>query len=294
MVCNAFILSCNPIFLFPFPMKYIFLIFGFLLCTIACSAQFYYNDIVNTAKLNAEYNAVKARGSHVVVLKSFEDDDAPSEGFFCERKFSKDFSTSSMLSKSYITGESVLNASYQGDKIVKAVTETPTTTNTTTYTYDSAGNLSSIQTVTYGNADSASFSELRTYNYEPGGGLVSMARMKNGKKVSAVNFIKDEKGNIVEEVPAAGAEGRKYYYYYDEKSRMTDIVHFNDIAQKLLPDFMFHYDDNGVLSQMISVDETARNYFIWKYSYTQDGLPDIQKCYSKEKRLLGTIQYEYR
>lgn len=56
---------------------------------------------------------------------------------------------------------------------------------------------------------------------------------------------------------------------------------------------MFEYDKGDKPSQMISVDETGRNYFIWRYAYDDKQLPEIQKCYSKEKQLLGTIQFDY-
>jgi hypothetical protein len=57
---------------------------------------------------------------------------------------------------------------------------------------------------------------------------------------------------------------------------------------------MFEYNTKNLPRQMISIDESGRNYFIWKYSYTDTNLPEIQKCFSKEKRLLGTIEFEYQ
>ena len=71
------------------------------------------------------------------------------------------------------------------------------------------------------------------------------------------------------------------------------MVHYDVIARRLLPDYMFEYDNSGEPGQMISVDETGRNYFIWRYAYDDKKLPEIQKCYSREKKLLGTIQFEY-
>lgn len=262
--------------------------------TFAATAQYYYNDIRNIQKLNAEYSILKTSGYRLVDLKSFEDDDSPSEGFFCEKKFNNDFSSSSMISKSYITGESVLNSDYMNGRIVKSSTETPSSANTTTYQYDSSGNLLRVTVTTTGNADSASFTEERNYEYNERGLLTGMKRIKNGHHVATIVFKRDDRGNVIEETPENNSTGRKYYYYYDDNNRLTDIVHFNVVAQKLLPDYMFLYENNGSVQQMISVDETGRNYFIWKYSYTATGLPEIQKCFSKEKRLLGTIQYEYK
>lgn len=275
-------------------MKKLFCLLAITAIAFTATAQYYYNDIRNIQKLNAEYSILKSSGYRLVDLKSFEDDDSPSEGFFCEKKFNNDFSESSMISKSYITGESVLNSTYMNGRIVKSSTETPNSANTTTYQYDSSGNLLKVTVTTTGSADSASFTEERSYEYNDRGLLTGMKRIKNGHQVATIDFKRDDKGNVIEETPENNSTGRKYYYYYDDNNRLTDIVHFNVIAQKLLPDYMFLYEINGAVQQMISVDETGRNYFIWKYSYTTAGLPEIQKCYSKEKRLLGTIQYEYR
>ena len=94
--------------------------------------------------------------------------------------------------------------------------------------------------------------------------------------------------------PLGFTKHNKNCNYYDDKNRLTDVVHYNEIAKKLLPDYMFEYTTSNKPQQMISIDESGRNYFIWKYSYTEKKLPEIQKCFSKEKRLLGTIQYEYQ
>ena len=122
-----------------------------------------------------------------------------------------------------------------------------------------------------------------------------MIRKKNNEIISTINFIADDKGNIIEEDPSGKSDDKKYYYYYDDKHRLTDIVNYNLIAKRLLPDYMFEYNnDSSQPKQMISVDETGRNYFIWRYAYDDRKLPEIQKCYSKEKLLLGSIQYDYQ
>ena len=87
---------------------------------------------------------------------------------------------------------------------------------------------------------------------------------------------------------------KKYFYYYDDKSRLTDVVHFNEIARRLLPDYMYEYNSANQPRQMISTEEGGSNYFIWKYTYNDKNLRETEKCFSKEKRLLGTIEYEYR
>ncbi len=257
-------------------------------------SQYYYTDILTVRKLNMEYQTIKSDGYHTVRLESFEGDDTPSEGFSCVKKISQDYSGSEMLSKSNVTGESLLKATYKDGKIIQSVNETASTTSTTQYTYDANSQLTKISILTSSNTDSSTFSEDRIYTYDVSGIPSTLVRMRNGQQVSQIDFKKDETGNIIEETPESNSKDKKYYYYYDDQNRLTDVVHYNILAKKLLPDFMFAYNDTGQIRQMISVDESGRSYFVWRYSYTSSGLPEIQKCYSKEKKLLGTIQYEYQ
>lgn len=268
------------------------LIFSFF--SFGANAQYYYKDIMNTVSINKEFAILKNAKVKTIKLKSFEDNDEPTEGFFCEKKIKPDFSQSEMLSKSYITGESVLKTDYNlKGLITQALTTTPTSSNTIQYDYDSEGNVIKITTATFGDYDSSTITETHEFIYDPNNKPVKMLRKKNNQIVSTINFKTDSKGNVIEESPVGKTGDKKYYYYYDDRNRITDIVHFNEIAQKLLPDFMFEYDQLKEPKQMISVDESARNYYIWRYAYNDIKLPEIQKCYSKEKRILGTIEFEY-
>jgi hypothetical protein len=257
------------------------------------NAQYYYKDIVSTAKLNHEFSILKNGSIRSIKIKSFDENDQPSEGFFCEKKFNKNFSQSEMLSKSNITGESLLVTDYNDHgQIIRTTTTTPNTTNIVEYQYDTAGNISLIRTKTTADGDSTGLGETHEYFYEkklP----VKMLRKKNNVLISTITFLSDDKGNIIEENASGNSNDKKYFYYYDDNNHLTDVVHYNVIAKRLLPDYMFEYNNDTNPKQMISVDESGRNYFIWKYAYDSRSLPEIQKCYSKEKRLLGTIQFEY-
>ncbi|MDQ2719495.1 MAG: hypothetical protein M3Z26_07020 [Bacteroidota bacterium] len=265
-----------------------------LFSSFSVNAQYYYKDILANLQLNNEFLILKTQQIKTINLKSFEDNDEPSEGFFCEKKINKNYSQSEMISKSYITGQSLLVTDYNQDgRVITTTNNTTTTTNVVRYEYNNQGKISLINTITRGEGDSTGITETHEYIYDSNGNLQKMLRKKNNLLLSTITFIMDDKGNIIEEDAAGKGNDKKYYYYYDEQNRLTDVVHFNERAQRLLPDYMFEYNQVNLIKQMISIDETASNYFIWKYSYNDKRLPEIQKCYSKEKRLLGTIQYEY-
>ena len=271
---------------------------GFLFMIIfsfsSAKAQYYYKDLISTYKQNREFSVLKNAGFRNVKISSFDEHDQPSDGFFCEKRINKNFSQSQLMTNSNITGQSLLITDYnsKGD-VVKTKTTTPNTTNNIEFTYDSSGNIILIRTETIADGDSSGIVETHQYFYKnklP----VKMVRMKNNVLISTITFLEDDKGNVIEEDPAGNSDDKKYYYYYDDKNRLTDVVHYNVIAKRLLPDYMFEYAADREPKQMISVDETGRSYFIWRYAYDDKKLPEIQKCYSKEKTLLGTIQYDYK
>jgi dipeptidyl aminopeptidase/acylaminoacyl peptidase len=134
--------------------------------------------------------------------------------------------------------------------------------------------------------------EERRYFYDEKGKPVKMLRIRNNKDSSTVVFTADEKGNIVDENDQ-GKNGKRYYYYYNDKNRLTDIVKFNTLKGKLLPDFVFEYNSAGQVTKMVAVEEGfTSDYNTWKYVYN-DGLRIIEKCFSKENILLGYFEYEY-
>lgn len=279
--------------------KLLFKISFFSLVSFFCvpfivGAQYFYKDILSNMQLNKEFSILKNERLKIIKLKSYEDNDEPSKDFFCEKKINKDYSQSEMLSKSYITGEALLVTDYNSEgKIIKTTNNTPTTTNVVSYQYNQDGQLYLVTTETTGGGDAAGITETHEFFYDKNGSLEKMLRKKNNLLLSTITFKKDSTGNIIEEAPAGTGNDKKYYYYYDDNNRLTDVVHFNERAKRLLPDYMFEYNEANLPKQMISIDETASNYFIWKYAYTPKNLPEIQKCYSKEKRLVGTIEYEY-
>lgn len=274
----------------------------FIIIFYNCSsvnAQYYYKDIMSTQKLNHEFSILKSANIKLIKITSFDENNQPSEGFFCEKKINKNFSQSEMMSKSNITGQSLLVTDYNKDgKVIETTTNTPTTTDTVEFEYNSSGLLSLVRTKTIADGDSSGITETHEYFYKDGR-PIKMLRKKNNVLISTITFVADNNGNIIEEDAAGSSDDIKYYYYYDDDNRLTDVVHYNIIAQKLLPDYMFEYNPNDNPNdkkpdQMISVDETGRNYFIWKYAYDDRQLPEIQKCFSKGKQLLGTIQYDYK
>lgn len=258
--------------------------------------QYYFKDIWTNQQLSKEFAILKDENIRTVSIKSFEDDGEPSEGFFCERKLDKNFTKSEMISRSNITNQSLLVTYYNERGLVtKTVDSTETSLATSMYDYDNKGRIATLTNFTKANDEAGEITETHTYYYNANGKPEKMVRKKNNAEVSTVNFTLDEKGNVIQEEEFInGRSNRKFFYYYDDKNRLTDVVHYNERAKRLLPDYMYEYTPQGQIKQMISTEEGGSNYFIWKYTYNDQRLRESEKCYSKEKRLLGSILYQYK
>ncbi|HEY8688911.1 MAG TPA: hypothetical protein VIM07_06715 [Chitinophagaceae bacterium] len=264
--------------------------------SFAANAQFFYKDIWTIQQLTKDFSILKNENIRTVFVKSFEDDGEPSQDFFCERKIDRDFTKSETVTRSIITQQSLL-VSYYNERgwLIKTVDSTQTSLSRVEYAYDNKGHTVMVTNFTKANDENGGITETHQYTYNAAGKPEKMIRKKNNADVSTVNFTIDDKGNIIdEEEIIRGVKGRKYLYYYDDKNRLTDVVHYNDRAKRLLPDYMYEYNPAGQIKQMISTDDNISNYFTWRYSYNDRRLRESEKCFSKEKRLLGSIQYEYK
>jgi len=264
--------------------------------SISANGQYYYKDIWNNLQLVKEFNLLKNDNLTTIKIKSFEDDGEPSEGFFCEKKINKNYTQSQMISKSNVTGQSLLVSDYNATgQPIKTTDDTPASTSITEYEYNEHGQLKMIRTITKGDDDSETIIETHEYYYDDKGRPSKMLRKKGEVLISTIHFVSDSSGNIIEEdVEGKSATDKKFYYYYDDKNRLTDVVHYNERAQRLLPNYMYEYNTLNQPTQMISTEEGGNNYFIWKYTYNDQNLRETEKCFSKARRLLGTIQYEYK
>ena len=122
-----------------------------------------------------------------------------------------------------------------------------------------------------------------------------MWRIINKTDSLAIRFKTDENGNITEEQNfKKGNASDLTYYYYDDKNRLTDIVRYNTKAKRLLPDFMFEYDDQGrVIQKITTTSKLNLGYLTWRYLYNEKGLKTKEALFNKEKQLQGRIDYSY-
>ena len=122
-----------------------------------------------------------------------------------------------------------------------------------------------------------------------------MLLIKNNTDTTVIDFAKDEQGNIAEEHwKKKGRQIETYFYYYNIQRQLTGVVRFNLKAQRLLPDYLFEYDENGTLTQLTQVPQGSADYMVWKYTYLPNGLKQNELLFNKQKQPIGRIEYSYR
>lgn len=268
-----------------------------ILLTGATNAQFYYKDVVATRQNIAQWQAYKTAHVRSARLSSFEGDGQPTEGFQIDQTVNADFSGMTTHSKTNGATETWTFATYSPQGLLTGITDTSDTYQSASiYQYDDRGRLLSITNTSTETDNHIKDVETHLWQYgspsaaKPAG----MLKIKNGADTTFVTFILDEKGNIGEERAIRNKEALpSVFYYYDDSNRLTDIVRYNVKANRLLPDNIFEYNEDGRLNSLLAVQEGASSYQKWLYAYNDKGLKTKEVCYSKQRELLGRIEYQY-
>jgi hypothetical protein len=261
-------------------------------------AQFLYKDLVVTRQNNARWKLFDENKVKSVTLKSLEADGRPTEGFVGDQQLSGDYTQ--LVTHTQTTGstDSWLISHYVSGRMVKETDTSDTYESETIYQYDPDGHITSIANTSIETDNQVKATELHLWSYDPAhaGKPLSMLKIKNGTDTTAIRFISDEKGNIVEERSTRLGENLPtIYYYYDEDNRMTDIVRYSPRAKRLLPLEIFEYEEGRLRSMLVVPEEGNSFYQKWYYTYDEEkGLKIKDQCFNKQKELLGTVEYEYR
>jgi antitoxin component YwqK of YwqJK toxin-antitoxin module len=202
------------------------------------------------------------------------------------------------LQKTIRNGQQVNRNTYSFDdqfRLISIVDSSRDIKSNTKYTYNNDGNIVSVVTTTNDSLNDFSQSTAHYYLYNETGKPVALWRVINGTDSTEFRFKLDEKGNVTDEqLYRRGVALDLTYYYYDDRNRVTDIVRYDKRTKKLLPVFMFEYDESGRLIQKMSVLSINRpDYIIWRYIFNEKGLKTKEALFNKQKELTGRIEYAY-
>jgi len=257
------------------------------------NAQYLYKDIIVTGQINANYRVLRDNKVTRVTLTPSALDPTQNNVTLQQTIY-----PSQQLMVTYTkvpnAPESWLKSYYNtAGLLVKTVDSSADVVTTSLYEYDPTSRIKTISSNSVPVNDPAE-KETHNWNYNSNGQPVQMIKIKDGSDTTFVNFTSDEQGNAAEEnaVRKNGNLGTTYYYY-DTRHRLTDVARFNKRANRILPDYMFEYNDAAQVAQMIVVPEGSADYQIWKYIYNQQGLKEKDVCYSKQKQMVANIEYTY-
>lgn len=272
------------------------LLLSFLLVLLLSAGygQYYFNDIVSTQLSNDQYKLLRTNRIHKIKAASYEADNSITEGFALEEDISPDGKKITQSTSLSGGKSSVINRSYELNRLKRTQTTFNGIETKTEYTYTDKGEVQKIVLTTTDTAMKSISVEAHEWIYNEAGQPASMFKIKNRVDTTVIELIKDEQGLVAEEHwKKKNRNLETYYYYYDAKSRLTDIVRYNARLKKLLPDFQYEYDASGRVSQMTQVSMSSSSYIIWKYTYNDKGLKQKEVGYDKERKLAGRIEYTY-
>jgi hypothetical protein len=271
---------------------------GWLFCLIlfGCNqlqAQYYYNDLMANIQTHKQYKLLRALKVKKIIATAQESANSTPETLLTE-----EVSTDGkriIINTSLQNGKtSRTTTQYEMGKLKKSESNNKGVESTTLYSYNEAGLPTLIQSTTKDTFLSSLTGEAHQYYYKQDGSPDYAYIIRNQSDTVRVNFTTDNQKSVLEETwTRRNKEIEKYYYYYNDKQQLTDIVRFNSKSKKLLPDFVYTYNEAGNIIQMIQVPRTGNNYITWKYNYNEKGLKTSENCFNKEKQLLGTVGYSY-
>ena len=274
-------------------MKKVLVVMVLLIVSRQAGAQYYYLDVIGTQQTNDQYKKIIQHNLSSISATSFEQNSEPIPDFVLEQTISNNqiiTRSSSINSK-----ESFFKSYYDNQQLLKTIDSNSSAINTVIYKYNSQGKLLSSTSSNKDFDGTFDQSEVHLWKHDNAGRLVNMLKIKNSADTMLIEFKHDEAGNLIEENWKKNNRIiETYYYYYNSKNQLTDIVRFNRKAKQMLPDIMFEYDATGLVSQMIQTQGTSANYLIWRYVYNNKGLKEKEFAFNKKKELLGKIEYAYR
>jgi hypothetical protein len=267
----------------------------FVLLVQTASAQYYYKDIIATQETISKEKSYKENKVRSVDMISKNGNDEMEEGFVCEQRVTDNFLQIDTHSKSKFTPESFQTTSYSDNGLIKRTVDTSKSFySVTDYQFDGSGHLINITNTSTQTDNQVKDVEEHQWQYDKNGKPSLMIKIKNGTDTTYFHFVIDDKGNVAEEHALhKSLPLLPIYYYYNSDNKLTDIVRYNDAAKRLLPDYIFSYNERGTLTSMVMVPEGSNDYQRWVYNYNDKGLRMQETCLNKQKQTLGKIFYQY-
>jgi hypothetical protein len=259
-------------------------------------AQFYYKDLIANKETNELNSRLKKAKVTDIKVKSLEFDNNEVEDFLCEQTVENNGKHVLTVTGSPYIGENHLHSFFTSqNQIIRSVDSNPTIIIQNNYDYIE-NKLTKI-TITSFEVDNKKDKAIEVHEWMYNKNIPEkMYLIKNGNDTTTIKFLIDTALQLpVEEISYyKGKEKERYYYYYDNKNRLTDVTRYHPYARKVLPEFIFEYDEQGNVKRKNSFTTGTKDYQIWHYLYNDKGLKTEEQCFLRGNVFRGKLVYSYR
>jgi YD repeat-containing protein len=276
-------------------MKYCITTLGLLALCFTGFSQYYYKGIMATRQGNELNRLMKKAKVQTVVVKNYNFDDTEIESFLCNQYAENNCKYVVTVTGSPFVNEYHLHSWYNNNaQVTKSVDSTEDTNIVNQYEYDAAGRLKTLTINSYEVRTRDKLMEQHQFFYNAKGAPEKLYVIKNSNDTISVQFKCDTAGNVLEEVSfKKGKEKERYYYYYDAKHRLTDIVKFNQLVNRLLPETILEYNEQDQIVKRTYFTPGTSQYQHWFFKYNAQGLKTEEQCYLKGNLFRGKLVYNY-
>ena len=267
-----------------------------LFLVLSLNAQYYYKDIIITNETNRQMQAFRQNKVLTVTAIGFDQLGVKNPDFSEVQEMMKNANALKIATSGNPVGLSILYMDFDKEnRLIHSTDSSKDVLSKTSYSYDNAGRIAEIKNTSSDSGKTISIAEVHKWTYNEAGKPVKMLRIVNNNDTTEVRFTLDEKGNVIDERPfKKGKEGEMTYYYYDDRNRLTDIVRYNAKIKKLMPDYLFEYDDaDRVIQKITTLSNLNLGYLIWRYAFDNKGLKTKEALFNKDKVMTGKIEYSY-
>jgi hypothetical protein len=274
-------------------MKQLLALLGCLF-TLSAGAQYYFNDCVSNRQTHRQYNLLRKWKVRSFTVVALPEQAMGKEEVLVTQEMSTDGKRVVIYANETGGKTNRTVTQYEAGKLVRTTAARRNGEVTTRFFYAPNGLIQRIESTTRDTSLDINQLEVHTYFYKQDTLPDFAYVIRDNSDTVRVEFLTDSLQQVVEEKWWRGTKQlERYYYYYDNSRRLTDIVRFNAKAGKLLPDYIFSYDEEGRTTKMIQVPRFGNNYLTWEYGYDEKGLKMIEKFSSKDRQQAGTLQYRY-
>jgi hypothetical protein len=226
-----------------------------IICTLfignSLCGQFYLNDIIGLKVSQEKYQLMRKNKIKKITANSIEADGSTTKGFLLSQELQTDgkkmVSTIANLSSPL---EKITNI-YELSKLKRTIVNRASIETKTEYSYNENGLLNKVMSTTIDSVQKTPISETHLWQYQANGIPNRMIKLADGMDTVLVEFVADSTGLIIEEYWFKKGKKIESYYYYYSNNQLTDVVRFNLKANRLIPDYVYEYNQQNQLINMI-------------------------------------------